>query len=122
MSALPAWNQPVSPQAPRYASHVGAGARRISRGRTVAPPPVTSTGEGLTVRILHRVDGEGILSIRYRNLEQLDDITRRLATGPIVGAATPSAQQLKISREVDAEVREAEEREEANKGPRIRSL
>ncbi len=42
---------------------------------------------GLGVKILHRVDGEGILSIRYRNLEQLDEIARRLGTGPAPGAA-----------------------------------
>jgi ParB family chromosome partitioning protein len=52
---------------------------------------------GLTVRIVHRSDGEGILSIRYRNLEQLDDIARRLETGPIVGASTPSARQKQMS-------------------------
>ncbi len=70
---------------------------------------------------MHRVDG-GELTIRYKTLEQLDDITRRLETGPIVGAATPSAQQLQLSRDVDEAVREAEEREDAKKGPRIRSL
>ena len=71
------------------------------------------------MRILNRVDGEGILSIRYRNLEQLDDIARRLETGQqIVGTAKPSALQLERRRE------EAEERarEEANKGPRMRRL
>jgi hypothetical protein len=32
----------------------------------------------LTVRVMHRADGQGVLSIRYRNVEQLDDVARRL--------------------------------------------
>ena len=74
---------------------------------------------GLSVRIVHRVDGEGILSIRYRNLEQLDDITRRLESGvQIVGTAQPSALQLERRREEAEE----SEREEAEKEPRIGRL
>src|SRR5438270_5169809 len=72
-------------------------AREVRRTGRMGPDPDVAALDkrltdtlGLTVRILHRVDGEGILSIRYRNLEQLDDITRRLETGPIVGAGTPS--------------------------------
>src|SRR6266513_544913 len=63
-------------------------AREVRRTGRMGPDPDTAALEkrltdalGLTVRILHRVDGEGILSIRYRNLEQLDDIARRLVTG-----------------------------------------
>src|SRR3954452_20995083 len=104
-------------------------AREVRRTGRMGPDPDAAALEkrltdtlGLTVRILHRVDGEGILSIRYRNLEQLDDITRRLETGPIVGAATPSARQRQMRREVDEAARELEEREQAKKGPRIRSL
>jgi len=106
-------------------------AREVRRTGRMGPDPDAAALEkrltdtlGLTVRIVHRSDGEGILSIRYRNLEQLDDIARRLETGPIVGASTPSARQKQMSREVDEAARELEERarDEANKGPRIRSL
>ena len=78
---------------------------------------------GLTVKILHRVDGEGVLSIRYRNLEQLDDITRRLETGQqIVGTGKPSALQLEMRREAK-EAEEAAARAAADAdGPRIRKL
>ena len=100
-------------------------AREVRRTGRMGPDPDAAALEkrltdalGLTVRILHRVDGEGVLSIRYRSLEQLDDITRRLETGPIVGTPKPSALQQELRRE------EAEERAraEANKGPRIRGL
>ena len=100
--------------------------RELRRTGRIGPDPDAAALEkrltdalGLTVRILHRVDGEGILSIRYRSLEQLDDITRRLETGQqIVGTPKPSAAQLEARRE------EAEERAraEAQKGPRIRSV
>ncbi len=33
---------------------------------------------GLTVKIEHRADGSGALSVRYRDIEQLDEIARRL--------------------------------------------
>jgi ParB family chromosome partitioning protein len=102
--------------------------RELRRTGRIGPDPDTAALEkrltdtlGLTVRILHRVDGEGILSIRYRNLEQLDDITRRLETGPIVGAATPSASQRQLSREVD-EMAKQSATETKGKGPRIREL
>ena len=88
--------------------------RELRRTGRIGPDPDVAALEkrltdvlGLTVRILHRVDGEGIISIRYRTLEQLDDITRRLETGPVVGAATPSARQRQMSREVDEMAREA---------------
>jgi ParB family chromosome partitioning protein len=107
-------------------------AREVRRTGRMGPDPDAAALEkrltdalGLSVRIVHRADGEGILSIRYRSLEQLDDITRRLETGPVVGAATPSAQQLEMRRRMEAEeaAMEAKEAEqEANKGPRIRSL
>lgn len=41
---------------------------------------------GLIVKIHHRSDGEGALSVRYRNLEQLDDLIRRLEASPAAGA------------------------------------
>ena len=101
-------------------------AGEVRRTGRLGPDPNTAALEkrltdalGLSVRIVHRIDGEGILSIRYRNLEQLDDITRRLETGhQIVGTSQPSQTQLDARRE------EAEERAraEANEGPRIRSL
>lgn len=100
--------------------------RELRRTGRIGPDPDVAALEkrlgdvlGLGVRILHRVDGEGIISIRYRTLEQLDDITRRLETGQqVVGAGKPSQAQLDARRE------EAEERAraEANKGPRIRSI
>jgi len=100
-------------------------ARYVRKTGLMGPNPDTAALEkrltdalGLTVRIMHRVDGEGVLSIRYRSLEQLDDIARRLETGPIVGTPKPSAPQLGRQRE---EVEEAK-REAANKGPRIRGL
>ena len=77
------------------------------------------------VRIVHRADGEGVLSIRYRSLEQLDDISRRLETGPVAGAAMPSAQQLEMRRRMETEEAEMEAKDaeqEANRGPGIRSL
>ena len=73
-------------------------ARDVRRTGRIGPDPDAAALEkrltdalGLTVRIAHRAGGEGVLSIRYRNLEQLDDVARRLETGPIVGAAPPSA-------------------------------
>jgi ParB family transcriptional regulator, chromosome partitioning protein len=100
--------------------------RELRRTGRIGPDPDAAALEkrltdvlGLTVRILHRVDGEGVISIRYRTLEQLDDITRRLETGQqIVGTGKPSKAQLDARRE------EAEERAraEANKGPRIRGI
>jgi ParB family transcriptional regulator, chromosome partitioning protein len=104
-------------------------AREVRRtGRMGADPDAAALEKrltdalGLSVRIVHRADGEGILSIRYRSLEQLDDITRRLETGPVVGAATRSAQQLEARRRMEAEEAAMEAEQEANKGPKIRSL
>jgi ParB family chromosome partitioning protein len=37
---------------------------------------------GLTVTIDHRANGGGTLQVRYRTLEQLDDVVRRLESGP----------------------------------------
>ena len=100
-------------------------AREVRRTGRMGPDPDAAALEkrltdvlGLTVRILHRVDGEGVISIRYRSLEQLDDITRRLETGPVVGTPKPSALQLEARREEAEEAKRAE----ANKGPRIRQL
>jgi ParB family chromosome partitioning protein len=94
--------------------------RHLRKTGMIGPDPNTAALEkrltdalGLTVRILHRVDGEGILSIRYRSLEQLDDIARRLEVGPIVGTPKPSEAQLEQRRE-EAEARA---QEAAGKGP-----
>jgi ParB family chromosome partitioning protein len=99
--------------------------RELRRTGRIGPDPDAAALEkrlgdvlGLGVRILHRVDGEGVISIRYRSLEQLDDITRRLETGPVVGAPKPSPLQLESRREDEEE----RAREAANKGPRIRGL
>jgi ParB family chromosome partitioning protein len=37
---------------------------------------------GLLVTIEHRPNGGGVLQVRYRTLEQLDDVVRRLESGP----------------------------------------
>ncbi len=37
---------------------------------------------GLLVSIDHRANGGGVLQVRYRTLEQLDDVVRRLESGP----------------------------------------
>ena len=37
---------------------------------------------GLAVTIDHRANGGGMLQVRYRTLEQLDDVVRRLESGP----------------------------------------
>jgi ParB family chromosome partitioning protein len=73
-------------------------AREVRRTGRMGPDPDAAALEkrltdalGLSVRIVHRADGEGVLSIRYRSLEQLDDISRRLETGPVAGAAKAGA-------------------------------
>jgi ParB family chromosome partitioning protein len=37
---------------------------------------------GLLVTIEHRANGGGVLQVRYRTLEQLDDVVKRLETDP----------------------------------------
>jgi ParB family chromosome partitioning protein len=37
---------------------------------------------GLLVTIDHRANGGGVLQVRYRTLEQLDDVIQRLESGP----------------------------------------
>jgi ParB family chromosome partitioning protein len=73
-------------------------ARQVRRTGRLGPDPNTQALEkrltdaiGLSVRILHRADGEGVISVRYRNLEQLDDIARRLETGPVTGTTAPDS-------------------------------
>ena len=67
----------------REAVHRGAQShRRIPRGRStnadiVALEKRLSDALGLAVSIKHRERG-GVLSIRYRNLDQLDEVVRRL--------------------------------------------
>ena len=39
---------------------------------------------GLLVSIDHRANGGGMLQVRYRTLEQLDDVVRRLESGPAI--------------------------------------
>jgi ParB family chromosome partitioning protein len=63
-------------------------ARYVRKTGLMGPDPDTVALEkrltdalGLTVRIMHRIGGEGVLSIRYRNVEQLDEIARRLESG-----------------------------------------
>jgi ParB family chromosome partitioning protein len=68
-------------------------ARIVRKTGLVGPDPDTAALEkrlsdalGLAVRIAHRADGQGVLSIRYRNVEQLDEVTRRLESGARGGA------------------------------------
>jgi ParB family chromosome partitioning protein len=103
-------------------------ARQVRRTGRMGSDPNTQALEkrltdaiGLTVTILHRVDGEGVISVRYRNLEQLDDIARRLETGPVVGTPKPSALQLEMRREGSGGPDTAAP-DPANDGPRIRKL
>ena len=63
-------------------------ARHVRKTGLIGPDPDTvalekrlSDALGLTVRVAHRADGQGVLSIRYRNVEQLDEVTRRLESG-----------------------------------------
>ncbi len=100
-------------------------ARQVRRTGRLGPDPDTAALEkrltdalGLTVRILHRVDGEGVVSIRYRNLEQLDDITRRLESGQQIGTAQPGAVPLERRRDEAEEAKRAAD----ESGPRIRRL
>ena len=41
---------------------------------------------GLLVNIDHRANGGGTLQVRYRTLEQLDDVIRRMESGPKIAA------------------------------------
>ena len=55
----------------------GASARKSKTTDTVALEKQLTDALGLVVSIDHRGEG-GVISIRYRNLDQLDDLTRRL--------------------------------------------
>src|ERR1043165_6005151 len=62
-----------------------AQARYVRKTGLMGPDPDTEALEkrltdalGLTVRILHRSDGRGVISVHYRDVEQLDEVARRL--------------------------------------------
>ena len=57
---------------------------------TLALEKRLSDALGLTVDIDHRSKG-GVLRVRYRSLDQLDEVIRRLESGPAVKASAPSA-------------------------------
>lgn len=80
---------------------------------------------GLDVTITHHVNGSGVLTIRYRTLEQLDDIARRLGTAPAAGPeykATAEQRAAEIFRE-SLEAAERDKRGEPGEpGPRVRKL
>jgi ParB family transcriptional regulator, chromosome partitioning protein len=123
-----------------------AQARAVRRTGRIGPDPDAEAlanrltdALGISVKIQHRVDGEGILSIRYRNLEQLDEIARRLDSGPAPGAAVPTPEEFARRRARDEETlriakqeaarrtaegrdAEAESDQPPHKGPRITSL
>jgi len=68
-------------------------ARYVRKTGLNGPDPDTAALEkrvsdvlGLTVRVAHRADGQGVLSIRYRSLDQLEDVLRRLESGAGGGA------------------------------------
>lgn len=72
-------------------------ARQVRRTGQLGADPDTAALEkrltdalGLTVRVAHRANGQGVISVRYRNLDQLDEVTRRLETAP---ASSGSAQR-----------------------------
>jgi ParB family chromosome partitioning protein len=48
---------------------------------------------GLAVTIDHRANGGGMVQVRYRTLEQLDEVIRRLEQGPAV-ASGPKVRRL----------------------------
>jgi ParB family transcriptional regulator, chromosome partitioning protein len=103
-------------------------ARQVRRTGRLGPDPNVEALEkrltdtlGLTVKILHRVDGEGVISVRYRSLDQLDDITRRLENGPIVGTPKPNALQSELRRDVSAG-EEPTSPQPTEGGPKIRQL
>ena len=53
---------------------------------------------GLLVTIDHRANGGGMLQVRYRTLEQLDDVTRRLESDPAIDAADAGASASRTRR------------------------
>ena len=65
-------------------------ARRKRTGRlgkdadTLALEKRLTDALGLLVSIDHRANGGGMLQVRYRTLEQLDDVVRRLEAGPTI--------------------------------------
>jgi ParB family transcriptional regulator, chromosome partitioning protein len=68
----------------------GAAPRRARPGKdadTAALEKRLADALGLQVTIDHRANGGGTVEIRYRTLEQLDDIVRRLETTPQNSAA-----------------------------------
>ena len=73
-------------QVEAWAKRAGGGAARARRNARVDPDAealarrLTDT-LGLTVKIDHRTDGSGTLSVAYRTLEQLDVVVERLAEG-----------------------------------------
>ena len=53
---------------------------------------------GLLVTIDHRANGGGMLQVRYRTLEQLDDVVRRLESGPKIEADDESQSGRRVRR------------------------
>ncbi len=53
---------------------------------------------GLLVSIDHRANGGGMLQVRYRTLEQLDDVSRRLESGPAIEDDADSSGGPRIRR------------------------
>lgn len=67
---------PVAGEAPKPAK-----AKRAKDADTVELEKVLSDLLGLWVSIDHKADGTGKLEVKYRTLEQLDDLVRRLKQG-----------------------------------------
>jgi len=70
-----AWARRDGKQQARYVRKTGFNAPDPD---TVALQNRLTDALGLVVRIMHRVDGKGVISVHYRDVEQLDEIARRL--------------------------------------------
>jgi ParB family chromosome partitioning protein len=70
----------VPERKPQKARGGGGGAAKAKDPDTVALEKRVSDALGLTVTVSHRDPG-GSVQISYRNLEQLDEVMRRLAKG-----------------------------------------
>ncbi len=66
----------------RPATFARAGGHPPKDADTQALEQRLSDALGLTVTIDHRANGGGALQVRYRTLEQLDDVIARLESGP----------------------------------------
>jgi ParB family transcriptional regulator, chromosome partitioning protein len=71
----------------RHTATAGRGARSGKDADTEALQKRLSDALGLQVTVDHRANGGGMVQIRYRSLEQLDEVVRRLESAPATGAS-----------------------------------